>query len=150
MRAEALRGDRERGAAAGPGGLDEAAAAEAEAAGLPREQREYRVAATGARATLDSAKSLLFHFCNKLPSDRRGAPPAPGRSRALRTRVSAPDHCELSMLRSPPRRHQGGASKPCAQVMQARADLPLLRFLQRDDRNPAQPSAHGTQRERAC
>ncbi len=89
MRAEALRGDRERGAAAGPGGLDEAAAAEAEAAGLPREQREYRVAATGARATLDSAKSLLFHFCNKLPSDRRGAPPPPGRSCcALRTRVS--------------------------------------------------------------
>ena len=30
----------------------------------------YSVAATGARVTRSNAKSLLFHYCNKLPSDK--------------------------------------------------------------------------------
>jgi len=136
MRAEALRGDRERGAAAAPGGLDEAAALEAEAAGLPREQREYRVAATGARATLDSAKSLLFHFCNKLPSDRRGAlRPVPEPSARDQSRA-----CE-GLRRSG---DQGAAWQPCVQVMPARADPLLLRVLQQEARTLMQQSARGT------
>ena len=31
---------------------------------------EYRVQSTGACVTVTNAKSLLFYFCNKLPSDR--------------------------------------------------------------------------------
>lgn len=31
---------------------------------------EYHVPSTGACVTLSNAKSLLFYFCNKLPSDR--------------------------------------------------------------------------------
>ena len=31
---------------------------------------EYRVASTGACVSLSNAKSLLFYFCSKLPSDR--------------------------------------------------------------------------------
>ena len=30
----------------------------------------YVVPATGARVTRSNAKSLLFHYCNKLPSDK--------------------------------------------------------------------------------
>ena len=30
----------------------------------------YLVPATGARVTRSNAKSLLFHYCNKLPSDK--------------------------------------------------------------------------------
>lgn len=33
---------------------------------------EYRVPTTGACVNLCNAKSLLFYFCNKLPSDRWG------------------------------------------------------------------------------
>ena len=31
---------------------------------------EYRVAATGAKVSLASAKQLLFHYCSKLPWDK--------------------------------------------------------------------------------
>lgn len=37
---------------------------------IPLEGREYRVASTGARVTLASAKPLLYMFCAKLPADR--------------------------------------------------------------------------------
>ena len=40
---------------------------------IPLEGREYRVASTGARVTLASAKPLLYMFCAKLPADRCGA-----------------------------------------------------------------------------
>ena len=30
----------------------------------------YVVPATGARVTMSNAKSLLFHYCSKLPSDK--------------------------------------------------------------------------------
>ena len=33
-------------------------------------QDHYLVPATGARVTRSNAKSLLFHYCNKLPSDK--------------------------------------------------------------------------------
>lgn len=33
-------------------------------------QREYRVASTGAKATLQNAKALIHQYCQKLPSDR--------------------------------------------------------------------------------
>lgn len=38
---------------------------------IPVELREYRVASTGARVTLASAKPLLYMFCAKLPADRQ-------------------------------------------------------------------------------
>ena len=34
----------------------------------------YIVPITGARVTRSNAKSLLFHYCNKLPSDKYAAP----------------------------------------------------------------------------
>ena len=37
--------------------------------GLPRHDAEYRVDSTGARVSISSAKSLLFQYCSKLPSD---------------------------------------------------------------------------------
>jgi hypothetical protein len=43
---------------------------DADARQLPKEEREYQVASTGAKVTLASAKSLLFYYCVKLPSDR--------------------------------------------------------------------------------
>ena len=71
MRAEAIR----RRDLAGPyqgadydSGEDEAHAALTAGSQGPR--LEYRVASTGACVTLSNAKSLLFYFCNKLPSDR--------------------------------------------------------------------------------
>ena len=38
--------------------------------GIPRSEQEYVVPSTGAKVTLADAKSLLFRFCNRLPSDR--------------------------------------------------------------------------------
>ena len=37
--------------------------------GLLRHDAEYRVDSTGARVSISSAKSLLFQYCSKLPSD---------------------------------------------------------------------------------
>ena len=45
---------------------------------IPIELREYRVASTGARVTLASAKPLLYMFCAKLPADRQAPPHALG------------------------------------------------------------------------
>ena len=36
---------------------------------LPKSDAEYRVESTGARVSISGAKSLLFQYCSKLPSD---------------------------------------------------------------------------------
>ena len=73
MRAEALRRrdlDSEQQTFDYESGDDETGQAAALAAGADPHPLEYRVPSTGACVTLSNAKSLLFYFCNKLPSDR--------------------------------------------------------------------------------
>lgn len=69
MRAEALkRGVRQLNSDS-DSDLDNAEATDLEAAGLRPELAEYRVEVTGARVALSGAKSLLYHYCSKLPTD---------------------------------------------------------------------------------
>ena len=43
---------------------------EADLQQYPAHLREYRVASTGAKVTLQNAKALIHQYCQKLPSDR--------------------------------------------------------------------------------
>ena len=84
MRAEAIRRRDLAGPSMGWDEVDEEEEPpEADAAGGGK--LEYRVAATGACVTLSNAKSLLFYFCSKLPSDRHVC--VHGSSHSLASRV---------------------------------------------------------------
>ena len=51
-------------------GPDEEGSSSGDTHGIPKSDQEYVVPSTGAKVTLADAKSLLYRFCNRLPSDR--------------------------------------------------------------------------------
>ena len=53
---------------------EEAEVEGADAGSATPQTMEYRIEATGARVSLAGAKSLLFHYCSRLPTDMQVLP----------------------------------------------------------------------------
>ncbi|KAK9823040.1 hypothetical protein WJX81_002311 [Elliptochloris bilobata] len=124
MRAEAARRAQERAPLA-PSGPAEAAEWAAALAAMPAAAREYRVASTGAKVTVASAKPLLFHFCDKLPADKYAQlrprfSTVPAARGGFKTYVLLPNNCPVGTVAGMPQPRKAlAAASACLEAVKA-------------------------------